>query len=149
MDQADVKRNENGKSNEANKANYIGRFLAALLVTAVFAAGWFLLWAYVSYELRLSTEVIRAGLVLFYILPCLGGGRLLRRCVPKWAGWYGAALGMLYYAILLAIAAVEGEEIVFAQTDAICGALCVASGIIGTIRFRNKKRTHNQGIHAG
>ena len=63
------------------KQNDIGRFLAVAVLTIVLAAGYFLLWAYLSYELRLSAEVIRAGLVLLYIIPCWIGGRVLRRCM--------------------------------------------------------------------
>ena len=81
MEQTDLKKKESREQNKEKKTNCVGRFLAVAVLVVMLAAGWFLLWAYVSYNLRLSTDVIRAGLVLLYILPCWIGGRVLRRCM--------------------------------------------------------------------
>lgn len=128
------------EQNVKRKTNYTGRFLAAAVFVIALAAGYFLLWAYVSYELRLSAEVIRAGLVLLYILPCWIGGRVLRRCVPGRAPIYGAGIGVLLYALLLGLHAAEGTVIEITQTQMINCALCVLSGFAGALRLKRTKK---------
>ena len=103
MEQTDLKKKESREQNKEKKTNCVGRFLAVAVLVVMLAAGWFLLWAYVSYNLRLSADVIRAGLVLLYILPCWIGGRVLRRCMQRYAVIYGAVLGTVFYTILLAL----------------------------------------------
>ncbi|MCI6790747.1 MAG: hypothetical protein PUJ27_04845 [Lachnobacterium sp.] len=120
------------------KQNDIGRFLAVAVLTIVLAAGYFLLWAYLSYELRLSAEVIRAGLVLLYIIPCWIGGRVLRRCMHGRTLGCGAVFGVLLYALLIGLHMAEGETITFTQTHVINCMLCVLSSVVGTLRFRNR-----------
>ena len=127
------------EQNVERKPNHIGRFIAVAVLTIALAAGYFLLWAYVSYELRFSAEVIRAGLVLLYILPCWIGGRVLRRCMPVRAAILGGAtLGVILYVLLYVIAASEGRPMQLTQTHLINFALCALSGIVGTLRFRRK-----------
>lgn len=121
------------------KQNDIGRFLAVAVLTIVLAAGYFLLWAYISYELRLSAEVIRAGLVLLYMIPCWIGGRVLRRCMQERALGCGAVLGVLLYALLIGLHMADGETITFTRTHAVNCMLCVLSGVAGTLRFRSRR----------
>ena len=121
------------------KQNDIGRFLTVAVLTLVLAAGYFLLWAYISYELRLSAEVIRAGLVLLYMIPCWIGGRVLRRCMHGRALGYGAVLGVLLYALLIGLHMAEGETITFTRIHAVNCMLCVLSGVVGTLRFCSRK----------
>lgn len=126
------------EQNVKRKTNYIGRFAAVAVFTIALAAGYFLLWAYISYELRLSAEVIRAGLVLLYMIPCWIGGRVLRRCMHGRALGYGAVFGVLLYALLIGLHMAEGETITFTQTHVINCMLCVLSSVVGTLRFRNR-----------
>ena len=121
------------------KQNDIGRFLTVAVLTIVLAAGYFLLWAYISYELRLSAEVIRAGLVLLYMIPCWIGGRVLRRCMQERALGCGAVLGVLLYALLIGLHMADGETITFTRTHAVNCMLCVLSGVAGTLRFRSRR----------
>lgn len=121
------------------KQNDIGRFLTVVVLTIVLAAGYFLLWAYISYELRLSAEVIRAGLVLLYMIPCWIGGRVLRRCMQERALGCGAVLGVLLYALLIGLHMADGETITFTRTHAVNCMLCVLSGVAGTLRFRSRR----------
>ena len=127
------------EQNVERKPNHTGRFFAVAVLTIALAAGYFLFWAYVSYELRFSVEVIRAGIVLLYILPCWIGGRVLRRCMPGRALGCGAGIGVLLYALLIGLHMAEGETITFTQTHVVNCALCVLSGIAGTLRFRSRK----------
>ena len=122
------------------KQNDIGRFLAVAVLTIVLAAGYFLLWAYLSYELRLSAEVIRAGLVLLYIIPCWIGGRVLRRCMQRYAVIYGAVLGTVFYTILLALTVTDSGAVQMTQTHVMNACICVLSGIAGTIRLKREVR---------
>ena len=79
---------------------YAIRFFGCWLLTVALAAGMFLLWIYLSFEMRLSAQVIRAGLMAVYILPCFLGARMIRRsCLPGKIFW-GAFLGIAYYALL-------------------------------------------------
>lgn len=121
------------------KQNDIGRFLTVVVLTIVLAAGYFLLWAYISYELRLSAEVIRAGFVLLYMIPCWIGGRVLRRCMQERALGCGAVLGVLLYALLIGLHMADGETITFTRTHAVNCMLCVLSGVAGTLRFRSRR----------
>lgn len=121
------------------KQNDIGRFLTVAVLTIALAAGYFLLWAYLSYELRLSAEVIRAGLVLLYMIPCWIGGRVLRRCMQERALGCGAVLGVLLYALLIGLHMADGETITFTRTHAVNCMLCVLSGVAGTLRFRSRR----------
>lgn len=127
------------EQNVKRKTNYIGRFVAVAVFTIALAAGYFLLWAYISYELRLSAEVIRAGLVLLYMIPCWIGGRVLRRCMHERALGCGAVLGVLLYALLIGLHMAEGETITFTRTHAVNCMLCVLSGVAGTLRFCSHK----------
>ena len=95
MEQTDLKKKESREQNKEKKTNCVGRFLAVAVLVVMLAAGWFLLWAYVSYNLRLSADVIRAGLVLLYILPCWIGGRVLYAKVCSHL-WSGTGNGVLY-----------------------------------------------------
>ena len=124
---------------EKRKQNPIGRFAAVAVFTIALAAGYFLLWAYISYELRLSADVIRAGLVLLNIIPCWIGGRVLRRCMRGKPLVYGAGLGFLFYALLIGLHMAEGETVTFTQAHAVNCMLCALSGVVGTLRFRSHK----------
>lgn len=139
MEQTDLKKKESREQNKEKKPNCVGRFLAVAVLVVMLAAGWFLLWAYVSYNLRLSADVIRAGLVLLYILPCWIGGRVLRRCMQERALGCGAVLGVLLYALLIGLHMADGETITFTRTHAVNCMLCVLSGVAGTLRFRSRR----------
>lgn len=128
------------EQNVKRKTNYTGRFLAAAVFAIALAAGYFLLWAYVSYTLRLSVEVIRAGLILLYILPCWIGGRVLRRCMPAGGIAWGAGLGLLLYAVLIGAHVAEAGTPDLTQTHAINGVLCVLSAVAGALRLKRVKK---------
>ena len=60
------------------KSRFGWKFFAVFLFTCLLAVVLLVLWAWISYNVRFSVSVIRAGLTLIYILPCLLGGRMLR-----------------------------------------------------------------------
>jgi putative membrane protein (TIGR04086 family) len=121
-------------------------FAGVTLLTLLAAAGLFLLWAWVSYHMRFSAEVIRAGLLSLYILPSLFGGKMLAGARCGRPLLWGAVLGAVFYAALLAAsllpAIVSGSGLPEPdRTDLLPLLLSVLSGALGAARF--KKRTSN------
>ncbi len=115
---------------------YAIRFFGCWLLTVVLAAGMFLLWIYLSFEMRLSAQVIRAGLMAVYILPCFLGARMIRRsCLPGKIFW-GAFLGIAYYALLILLSFLWRKTLDIEQLQLTIPLMCVLSGIAGALRFR-------------
>lgn len=114
---------------------YAIRFLGCWLLTVALAAGIFLLWIYVSFEMRLSAQVIRAGLMAVYILPCFLGARMIRRsCLPGKIFW-GAFLGLAYYALLILLSFLWRKTLDIEQLQLTIPLMCTLSGIAGTLRL--------------
>ena len=82
------------------KSRFGWMFLAVLLFSGLIAAGLLVLWAWISYRARYSVSVIRSGLTLIYILPCLLGGRLLRITRKPGLPLWGALLGCSFFGLL-------------------------------------------------
>ena len=115
---------------------YAIRFFGCWLLTVALAAGMFLLWIYLSFEMRLSALVIRAGLMAVYILPCFLGARMIRRsCLPGKIFW-GAFLGLAYYALLILLSFLWRKTLDIEQLQLTIPLMCVLSGIAGALRFR-------------
>ncbi|MCM1107102.1 MAG: TIGR04086 family membrane protein [Blautia sp.] len=100
-------------------------FLGILLSECAAAAGLLLLFACIAFRLRLSTEVIRAGLTALYLLPCLLGGCLVRWGKLSPALLWGIGVGAAFYGVLLVMS-------VLLQAGAAIGGgipvLCLAGG---------------------
>jgi putative membrane protein (TIGR04086 family) len=123
-----------------------GGKIIAFGVTLLAAAGQFLLWAWVSYHLRFSTELIRIGLLSLYIFPCLLGGKMLARMRLAKPMLWGAGLSVCYYGVLFAASllvtfAAEGALSEPELTDVLPLFLSVFSGMAGSIP--HKKRGAN------
>ena len=104
---------------------FAGIFLAVCLLTGLFLV----LWAWISYHMRFSAEVIRAGLMAGYILPCFIGGKLFGRLHCEKAALLGAGLGGLFFLLVLLLAAETSVHWPILL-------LCVGSGALGGIRRR-------------
>lgn len=116
------------------------KFCGVLLAVCFVTTGLFFLLAWVSYQVRFSTEVIRMGITGLYIVPCLIGGRIIRRMGFTPAMVWGAGLGTAFYALLLVISWLEAEmQLGTARTTELI--LCVASGLLGTLS--RKKQVGN------
>ena len=116
------------------------KFCGVLLAVCFVTAGLFFLLAWVSYQVRFSTEVIRMGITGLYIVPCLIGGRIIRRMGFTPAMVWGAGLGVAFYAVLLVISWLEaGMQLETVITMELI--LCVASGLLGTLS--RKKQVGN------
>ena len=134
MEEQKVEEEKSGKRKKRGTGIAIALFLSIML-----AAAFLLLWAWISYRQRYSAEVIRAGLLLAYILPCFAGGRFLRCYVHSHLPLQGALLGGLFYGVLLLCSAVlrDGGGQLSAM-DFSVPALCVLSGAAGTIRKKKE-----------
>lgn len=131
--------NEN-EVQKKDRNSFTIKFILVFLFTCLAAAGLFLLWTWLAYQKRYSTELIRAGLVLLYILPCLLGGKMLRTFVKGNTWLFGAILGACYFAAVLVLSVVvKGSGIQINQLRMAPFLLCVISGITGTLRLHRKK----------
>lgn len=130
------------KENEKKKkSSFWGKFLGIVLLTVLVAAGLFLLWVWISYRMRFSAEVIRVGIMALYIIPCLLGGRLIRRCRASGAVFWGIALGACYFGVILAISlGMRGGKLDMNSVGIAIPLMCVLSSVTGTIRLKNAKR---------
>jgi putative membrane protein (TIGR04086 family) len=133
-----VEQRENKGKKQKKKMKFGWLFAGIVLLTLVVTAAGFLFWAWVSYRMRFSAEVIRAGLLSLYILPCLFGGKMLSgtRC-GKPLLW-GAALGLIFSLFLFmgSVAAsffMEGVLPEPDQTWVLPLLLCVLSGMFGAL----------------
>lgn len=119
------------------KPVYLWKFLGIFLLTALMAAALFLFWAWISYRMRFSTEVIRVGLTLLYILPCLFGGRLIRGNKGFEALLWGALIGICYFGLILLISiGRSGGTADFKTIGLSIPLMCVLSGIAGALRLK-------------
>lgn len=114
---------------------WIAAFLGILLIECVLAAALLLSMTYVAFRMRLSTEMIRAGITILYALPCFVGGFFVRRLKLEPPLLWGAGVGAAYYGVLLAVSvAVAGQMMSGWEVP----VLCVASAFVGL--FIRKKR---------
>ena len=114
---------------------YAIRVFGCWLLTVALAAGMFLLWFYLSFEMRLSAQVIRAGLMAVYILPCFLGARMIRRsCLPGKIFW-GTFLGIAYYALLILLSFLWRKTLDIEQLQLTIPLMCILSGIAGALRL--------------
>ena len=138
MEEKMQKSKENNTEKEHSQKRtqgYAIRFFGCWLLTVALAAGMFLLWIYLSFEMRLSAQLIRAGLMAVYILPCFLGARMIRAsCLPGKIFW-GAFLGIAYYALLILLSFLWRKTLDIEQLQMTIPLMCILSGIAGTLRL--------------
>ncbi len=138
MEEKMQKSKENNTEKEHSQKRtqgYAIRFFGCWLLTVALAAGMFLLWIYLSFEMRLSAQLIRAGLMAVYILPCFLGARMIRRsCLPGKIFW-GAFLGIAYYALLILLSFLWRKTLDIEQLQMTIPLMCILSGIAGVLRL--------------
>ena len=114
------------------RSGMMARFVCAFLITCVLAVLLLILWSWISYHMRFSTDVIRVGLMAVYILSCFAGGKMLCRgkCRRPWL--WGSGLGAGFFALVLLLAclmnmdALQGKSINWFTL-----LLCVLSAALG------------------
>ena len=113
---------------KGNVAKFAGSFMAACAAAAAF----FFLWAWAAYSMRLSLELIRAGLIVWYILPCMIGGKVLKvsGCRPLFVA--ALLLGGSFFAVLYGCSYIQkGGAPALSQNSLTVLFLCVAAALLG------------------
>ncbi len=126
---------DGGQKKKFRMPKWIVAFLGILLIECALTFVLLPALAYAAFCLRLSTEMVRAGITLLYALPCLVGGLLVRRFQLEPSLLWSAAVGAAYYGVLLAVSAAAAGQAMAGWEVPI---LCVASAFIGF--FLRKKR---------
>lgn len=143
----DEERIEEQEQEQAEKKPYRPgaalKFAASLLFACLTAAGLLMLLAWVSYQMRFSAEVVRAGIMGLYIVPCLVGGRVIKGFKLTPAPLWGAGLGAAYYGVLLAVSwwasGMNAARPDPAQIGLTVPVLCGVSGLLGSLFGRKKQ----------
>lgn len=117
------------------------KFCAVLLVTCALAAGLLWLLAWVCFRMRFSSEVIRAGIMGLYVIPCLIGGRVIKKLGFLPAIVWGMGLGVAFYGVLFALSWLTQGMRFSNSVSLTVPILCVASGLLGTLLGRRKRKT--------
>ncbi len=140
MENAALEKKEKKKTdNKKKKTGYGWKFVLFFFLTCLLAMVLFFSWAWISYHMRFSTELIRVGLTLLYIIPCLIGGKMLCAARMKAAPLWGAGLGIGYFILLLVLSFIKSGKIPQTWTvDVEIPFMCVLSGITGTLRFKKR-----------
>lgn len=119
------------------------KFAGSLLISCLTAAAFFFFWGWFCFTRRLSPEVIRAGILLLYALPCLTGGRILKKSGTKPVMVFAFFLGLFFWGILYGVSCICTKEVLPLAGNVISSAvLCLASAELGTI---GKKRSDVSG----
>lgn len=116
-------------------------FLLALFLTCAAAAGLLLLLAWVSYEMRFSAEVVRAGIMGLYVLPCLFGGRILKGLRMRPAPLWGAGLGVSFYGVLFALSWIQAGLQAELSVGLLTPVLCAAGGLLGSLMGKKPQKS--------
>lgn len=116
------------------KPGPIMHLLAALVAACAACAGLLFLLTFASYRIRLSADVVRAGILGLYVLPCLIGGRMVSAFRLSPAPVWGILLGAAYYGVLLVVSWVlAGSGQHAGEVDLLVPALCTAGGLVGSL----------------
>lgn len=130
------RQDEQHKKQKGNGAKFAGSLIGSCLAAAAF----FFFWGWFSFTRRLSPEIIRAGILLLYALPCLVGGWLLKKSRVKPAGVYALVLGLCFWGILYAGSCISEKEFLpFGKNVLSVCVLCAASAEFGTIHKKRSK----------
>jgi putative membrane protein (TIGR04086 family) len=108
------------------------RLLKALLLSYLLTGILLLAIAGLLYKFRLDEGKIRIGIILTYILSCFLGGFLAGKMQKSRQFFWGLVLGLLYFAILMAVSVAVNRE--FSGTSAGFATtflLCMGSGMLG------------------
>ena len=131
--QEEKKENNEEKIKKRNGA----KFARAFLVTCMMAASFFFFWAWISYEKKLSAEVIRAGLTVIYFLPCMIGGKIVKGIYGTSSWFIALILGALFFGLLYVCTLFQRQVMPGFSKDMIPVLfLCMAGALAGAISSR-------------
>ncbi len=108
------------------------RLLKALLAAYIVTGGLLLLLALLLYKLRLSESVINLSITTIYLIACFLTGFLMGKMMKTRKYLWGAAGGLLYFA-LLALISLAARQNFGAEPSGLVTTLllCTAGGTLG------------------
>ncbi len=108
------------------------RLLKALLAAYIVTGGLLLLLALLLYKLRLSESVINLSITAIYLIACFLTGFLMGKMMKTRKYLWGAAGGLLYFA-LLALISLAAHQGFGAEPSGLVTTLllCTAGGTLG------------------
>lgn len=113
-------------------ANVVSRMLKALLTSYLITGGLLLLLALILYKFQIGESKVNIGITAIYILSSFLAGFLEGKMMKSRKFLWGAAAGLLYFAILALVSLAvsqgfDGTSSHFVSTL----ILCIASGTLG------------------
>ena len=132
---------ENGQEQLKNKKteSNVAKFAGSLIGTCLLAAAFFLLWCWISYSMRLSVEVIRAGIIAWYALSCLLGGKILCACRCRVAPLGAVGLGSMFFGILYVCSCIQEQAWITLESENLTiWILCAAAALLGGVRWKKR-----------
>ncbi len=107
------------------------RLLKALLAAYIVTGGLLLLLALLLYKLRLSESVINLSITAIYLIACFLTGFLMGKMMKTRKYLWGAAGGLLYFALLALISLAARQGSAEASSFITTLLLCTAGGTLG------------------
>ena len=109
-------------------------FLRSLLFSYILSALLLLGISFALYKLRLQESQVQAAVNIVYVLSCALAGFLAGKGIRRGRFFCGAAAGLLYFAVLLAMSVLVNKGLTLPPRElAIAAGFCVGSGIIGGV----------------
>ena len=108
------------------------RLLKALLAAYIVTGGLLLLLALLLYKLRLSESVINLSITAIYLIACFLTGFLMGKMMKTRKYLWGAAGGLLYFALLSLISLAARQGFGVEPSGLVTTLLlCTAGGTLG------------------
>ena len=107
-------------------------FIKAMVLGYMISAASLAVLAFLLYQWDIKENHLRVGILIIYVLACLGGGIYIGRKTKQRQYVWGLFVGLFYFAVHMAgVAALEGiapEHIIPVTSLAV---LCMGSGMMG------------------
>lgn len=131
---------ENGQEQINNKTGRnVAKFAGCFIGTCLLSAALFLLWCGISYSMRLSVELIRAGITAWYALSGLIGGKscahvnVVRHLLRSYAG-------RLFFGILYVCSCIREQHWIALEGENLTILiLCTAGALLGSVQWKRSK----------
>ncbi len=114
------------------KSGYVVSMVKALLISYLVTAVLLMLLALGMYKLGLSTGLVGICITFVYIFAASVGGLIIGKKVKQKKFLWGMAMGVLYAAVIFAVALLMGNDGARVVQDGVSTAmLCVSGGLLG------------------
>ncbi len=114
------------------KKGVAGNLIKALALAFLTTVVLLLVLAFLLLKLRLDVGKTEIGILVTYVLSCFAGGRHCGRMAGRKRFLWGAAVGMLYFLILLLVSGMSDRAFRSGLTESLAAfALCAGAGMLG------------------